>query len=88
MHAHTARTKSFYTLTINLQPIAQLDSVAMANILPPESSAEIGAREAERGRVILNMRLKWCTWVKGRTAIKQGGGKRTGGVQCILIGVT
>lgn len=48
-------TQSFHTLTINLQPIAQLDGVAMANILPPESSAEMGAREAERERVILNM---------------------------------
>lgn len=56
MHTHSTHAQSFYTLTINLQPIAQLDSVAMANILPPESSAEIGAREAERGRVILNMR--------------------------------
>lgn len=56
MHTQSTHAQSFYTLTINLQPIAQLDGVAMANILPPESSAEIGAREAERGRVILNMR--------------------------------
>lgn len=42
MHTHTNMhiPQFFYTLTINLQPIAQLDSVAMAHILPPESSAK------------------------------------------------
>jgi len=32
-------------LTINLQPIAQLYSVAMANILSPESSAAKGGKQ-------------------------------------------
>lgn len=68
MWAHIdIHTESFYTLTINLQPIAQLDGVAMANILSPESSAKIEAREAER--LILNMCCSWCSckkWVKGK----------------------
>lgn len=47
IHAHRHHIFSLHTRTINLQPIAQLDSVAMANILPPESSAEMGDREAK-----------------------------------------
>lgn len=50
---HTHIPQSFYTLTINLQSVAQLDGVAMANILPPESSAKKGESEAKG--VISNM---------------------------------
>lgn len=51
MHTHTHTllrmhfSQSFNTLTINLQPIAQLCGVAMANILSSESSAADSKRE-------------------------------------------
>lgn len=72
------------TLTINLQPIAQLDGVAMANILPSESSAVIGAREAES-----HFQHVMCCYGSGGERGRKGGSrrkeKRMGGARCILI---
>lgn len=89
--AHAHITQSFYTLTINLQPVAQLDCVAMANILPPESSAEMGAREAQREREshfehVMKVQEMGESRRDRKSEEKIERGREV--IKCILIGVT
>lgn len=92
IHTHAPITRSIYTLTVNLQPVAQLDSVAMANILPPESSAKTGAREV-KGESDFEHVTKCKGRAKGKIEKSNEGEERErkrgrAVIRCMLLDVT